>query len=200
MDLGDVSHEYNLLSFTILQHIGKMATIELVQVINVTGGGLNPIGTVDVQPMVNQIDGNGSPTAHGTIYGLPYFRIQGGTSAVINDPVVGDIGMAAFSSRDISKVKNTGAIANPGSRRRFDWADGLYLGCFIGAAPTRYVMMSSAGLNVVDPTQVEITAPTCIVNGNVTLGGSSGGAGVARIGDAVSGGVITGGSTKVFSL
>ena len=200
MDLGDLSHPYNLDAFTILQHIGKMATVELVQVIAVHGGGVNPTGTVDVQPMVNQIDGKGNPVAHGTIYNIPYFRIQGGTRAVINDPVVGDIGLCAFSSRDISKVKNTLAIANPGSRRRFDWADGLYFGSFLGATPTSYIMMSSAGIKVVDPVKVEIDAPSCIVNGNVTLGGASGGMGVARIGDAVSGGVITGGSTVVKAL
>ncbi len=48
-----------------------------------------------------------------------------------------------------------------------------------------------------------ITVPTGDINliataGSVNLGGA-GGLGVARIGDAVSGGVITGGSTKVFS-
>jgi hypothetical protein len=211
MDVGSLSHEYNLLSFIVQQHIGQMATIELVQVKAVHGGGVAPTGTVDVQPMVNQIDGAGNPTPHGVIYGVPYFRIQGGTTAVINDPLVGDIGLCAFSSRDISKVKSTGAVANPGSFARFDWADGLYFGAFLGKAPTSYVQTTSAAINIVNPTKVEIDAPSAVINASgsavinspsVTLGGSSGGAAVARVGDTVNlgTGVIMTGSSKVKSL
>jgi hypothetical protein len=61
---------------------------------------------------------------HGVIYSIPYFRLQGGVNAIIIDPEPGDIGMCGFCSRDISVVKNTKKIANPGSYRKYAWADG----------------------------------------------------------------------------
>ena len=82
----------------------------LVQVVAVTNdGGVEPVGFVDVHPMVAQVDGKGQPTPHGVIYGLPYIRVQGGSNAVILDPQVGDIGLAVFCAQDISKVKATKA-------------------------------------------------------------------------------------------
>jgi hypothetical protein len=170
MDLGALGSEYNLLSFIIDQHLGKMATIELVQVKAVYGGGLAAVGTVDVQPMVNQIDGQGNATAHGIIYGVPYFRIQGGSTAIIIDPVIGDIGLCAFAAHDISSVKATQAVANPGSRRRFAWSDGLYFGGFLGAVPTRYIMAGPDGITICDPSTVTIDAPATETTGNLAAG------------------------------
>jgi len=55
---------------------------------------------VSVQPLVNQVDGQGNPTQHGIINGVPVFRLQGGANAIIADPVAGDIGLLATASRD----------------------------------------------------------------------------------------------------
>jgi hypothetical protein len=68
------------------------------------------------------------------------------------DPQVGDIGVVVFASRDISKVKSTQAQANPGSARKFDFADGIYLGAvFSAAAPTQYIEFDSTGVAIVTP-------------------------------------------------
>lgn len=108
--------EYNRIYFAISQAIAKVQTATLVQIMAVTNAGeVDPVGFVDIMPLVNQVDGNGNPTPHVTIYNIPYLRIQGGTNAIIIDPQVGDIGIAVFTSRDISKVKSTKAQANPGS-------------------------------------------------------------------------------------
>lgn len=64
---------------------------------------------------------------------------------MIVDPVIGDIGIAVFADRDISTVKRTKAQGNPGSRRRFDAADGMYLGGLLNSAPTNYLQLSSDG-------------------------------------------------------
>lgn len=141
------ANEFNKIAFVIQQMMGRLATTALVKVIAVKPGAVGPVGTVDVQPMVNQIDGVGNATAHGTIYGLPYVRLQGGANAVIIDPVVGDIGWAGFCSTDISAAKSTKAVANPGSRRRYDWADGLYLGAMLGATPTQFIQFAG-GVNI----------------------------------------------------
>jgi hypothetical protein len=139
---GTSASEYNALAFVVGQLLQKMQTVTLVRVVAVSNdGGVSPVGTVDVQPLVNQMSGDRKPTPHGTVYGVPYFRLQGGTDAVILDPKVGDIGMCAFASRDISAVKVAKAPANPGSFRMYDWADGLYFGGFrpvLSPAPGRW--------------------------------------------------------------
>lgn len=91
--------------FIISGIVNRIQTVTLVQVIAVNATGIGPVGTVDVQPMVAQLDGSGKAYAHGVIHNIPYFRLQGGSNAVIIDPEVGDIGMCGFCSRDISSVK-----------------------------------------------------------------------------------------------
>lgn len=163
---------FNEMMFVIQSAMSRLATTTLVKVLAVTNsGGVEPVGTVDVQPMVNQIDGLGNATPHGTIYKLPYVRIQGGANAIIIDPQVGDIGWAGFCSTDISSVKATKGIANPGSRRRFDWADGLFLGAMLGAAPAQYIQFNDDGITIVSPTKVTLQAPEVHVEGDLTVSG-----------------------------
>lgn len=148
-DNADDTSQFNQIAFVVRQILARSATTTLVQVKKVTNaGGISAVGFVDVQPMVHQIDGNGDPTPHGIIHNIPYLRLQGGTSAVIIDPVVGDIGMASFASHDISQVKRTKKPANPGSRRRFDWADGLYHGGMLNGTPSQYIAFSANGITI----------------------------------------------------
>lgn len=198
--------KFNELWFVLQTMMARNATTTLVQVKACSNaGGVSPVGTVDVQPLVHQLDGSGNIMPHGIVYGLPYLRLQGGSSAVIMDPKPGDIGIAVFASSDISKVKSTKAAAAPGSFRRFDMADGLYLGGVLNGTPTRYVRFTDSGIEIVDPSEITLTAPTINLNAStkvmvtspdVELGGT-GGPAVARVGDTVSGGVITSGSAKV---
>jgi len=59
------------------------------------------------------------------------------------------------------------------------------------------VHLKRDGIRIYSPAKVTVEAPeVTVVSDNVNLGGA-GGARVARIGDTVSGGMITGGSTKV---
>lgn len=161
--------EYNQMAFIINGLIGKIQTVTLVKVVSCTNsGGLSPVGFVDVVPMVNQIDAAGNPQPHSTIHNLPYMRVQGGADAIIIDPKKGDIGLAAFASRDISKVKTTKAQANPGSFRKYDYADGLYIGGFLNGTPTQYIQFSSSGITINSPVQVHITAPSAIVDATTT--------------------------------
>jgi hypothetical protein len=145
--------EFNQISFAIRQAISKLQTATLVRVQSVSNnGGLDPIGTVDVLPLVNQTDGNGNPEPHITVFGLPYLRIQGGANACIIDPEAGDIGVAVFASRDISNVKSTLQQSNPGSGRRYHFSDGIYIGgCLQAAAPTQYLQFNSDGVTLVTP-------------------------------------------------
>jgi hypothetical protein len=161
---------FNAIVFTIQQILAGVATSMLVQVKSVTpGSGLLP-GVVSVQPMVNQVGGDGNPVPHGTIYNIPFMRLQGGTSAIIMDPVVNDIGLAVFASRDISSVKANKAVSNPGSRRRFDMADGLYFGGFLNGAPTEYVqMLNGGGINIVTPATLTFQASNATLDADGNL-------------------------------
>lgn len=143
---GERYNELYAMIFTILGRVQTMALVEVMAVTN--AGGVEPVGFVDVKPMVNQVDGVGKSTPHATIFGVPYTRIQGGARAIIMDPVVGDVGWMACSARDISSVKSTRAAANPGSKRRFDLADGVYMGGTLNAAPTSYVAFTDGGITM----------------------------------------------------
>lgn len=142
------------------QMLAKVQTSLPVRVVAVTNsGGVSPTGFVDVVPMVTQTDANGMAVPHTTIFNLPYCRVQGGTNAVIIDPQVGDIGVAVFASRDISKVKYTGKENPPGSDRRYSFSDGMYLFGIITTAPTQYIQFSAGGITIHSNASVRVEAP-----------------------------------------
>jgi hypothetical protein len=153
---NDSGSDFNAIAFVVSQMTAKMDTAKLVQVQAVHGGGLAGAGTVDVLPLVQQIDGNGYGTPHGTVYGLPWSRIQGGKNAIICDPQVGDTGYVVAADRDISVLKNQspGAVTTkgylPGSRRRFSIADGIYAGGCLNVAPNQYLIFTATGVRLVD--------------------------------------------------
>ena len=152
--------EYNNIAFAIQPALSKMQTAMPVRVEACTNtGGIAPVGFVDITPLVNQVDAGGNPTPHVTIYNVPYSRLQGGTSAVIIDPKKGDIGVAVFASRDISKIKSTRDQGNPGSSRQYSFSDALYLGGLLNGAPTQYVQFTDAGITIKSPQLVKLDAP-----------------------------------------
>lgn len=166
----DGTSDYNAQAFVIWQILKSISGARLVQVKGVTNsGGVVPVGFVDVQVLVNQLDGWNNAVPHGTIYHLPYFRLQGGTNAVIIDPQVGDIGVAIVEDRDISSVKANKAQANPGSKRIFDLADGLYVGGFLNGLPQQYLQFSGAGIAVVSPTKISLQAPLVEVDASTSF-------------------------------
>lgn len=166
--------KYEAMVRLIEQITGRMVTATLVKVVACSNsGGVAPVGTVDCRPLISQVDGQGKTTPHGTIYGLPYCRIQGGANAVIIDPKPGDMGLAVFCSTDASSAKATLDVAGPGSRRRFDWADGVFVGlCLSATAATSYVQFDAAGnCNIVSTGTITLTAGTVNVVGTLEVGG-----------------------------
>lgn len=143
---------FNSNDFHIQQALGEVRTNIPVKVIKVYGGGVGKPPTVDVQVMANQVDGVGTKTDHGVIYNIPVSRNQGGLNAVINDPVVGDIGFMAIADRDISAIKaNDGGQSNPGSKRRFNLADGVFQrGMLNPANPDQFIFFREDGITIKD--------------------------------------------------
>jgi hypothetical protein len=170
----DHQSSHNAIEFVIQQALAKIATMTLVKVVSVTNNGqLSPVGFCDVQPMVNQMDGAGRAVPHGVIHHVPYARMQGGTTAIIMDPKPGDIGIAGFSHRDLSAVKNSKAPANPGSNRRFSYADGLYLGGTLNGTPTQFIQFSDNGVNITTPLPLTFNAQNITLDaaGNLSVTG-----------------------------
>jgi hypothetical protein len=201
---ADYASQFNAIAFVASQLINQIWTGTLVQVLAVHGGGVNSPPTVDVHPLVNQVDSQGNSTPHGTIYGLPCARNQSGAEAIICDPKVNDIGWAAIADHDISSVQASGGQANPGSARRFSPSDGVYLLTLLGATPTTFIQFDGSGnINITTPTgdAVNITTGTANITATTVNLGASGGPAVARIGDSVdlSTGKILTGSSKVFA-
>lgn len=165
--------ELNRTAFIVAQIMSKAATAKLVQVVACSNSGsVAAPGTVDVVPMVHQIDGAGQTTPHATIYNVPYTRLQGGANAVIIDPQPGDIGIAIFADRDSSIVKATKKSGPPGSRRQFAMSDALYVGGLLNGTPSQFVRFSASGIVLHSAGTVVIDAPGGLtVNGDTTLTG-----------------------------
>lgn len=146
----DYNSPFNSTAFQIREALGSVRTSVPVKIIAVNGGGHAAAPTVDVQPLVNQMDGIGDKTDHGIIYGIPVQRSQGGGNAIINDPKVGDVGVMSIADRDISALKgNEGGQSNPGSFRRHSMSDGVYIGAILNpAVPTQSVQFTDQGVKI----------------------------------------------------
>lgn len=151
-DAGSATNDFHALSFLAERMVGRVAVATIVKVVKATNtpGQLAAVGKVDVLPLVNQLDGYGNATPHETVYNLPYVRYGGGKNAVLVDPEVGDRGLVVFADRDISSVKAKRDQANPGSRRRHDMADGVFLGVCLADAPEQYVRFTADGMELGD--------------------------------------------------
>jgi hypothetical protein len=152
LEPNDYQSEFNKVAFLVRQMIALLDTMKLVQVQAVHGGGgaIASAGTVDVLPLVSQLDGQGNVTQQNTAYGIPWWRLQGGNGAVVCDPQVNDIGYVIVSDRDITNVVATQAAAPPGSFRKYNFADGIYVGGCLNGPPTQYLSFTAQGLTLAD--------------------------------------------------
>ena len=134
---NDHSSEFNRVAFLTKQFIAKIESMMPVQVVTVHPGSGSPPagGTVDVQLLVSQIDGSGNVVQNGIVYGVPFFRLQGGPWAIIIDPAANDFGFIVTADRDITAVKANPGIQAPGSPRKYSYSDGIFVPCPFGGAP-----------------------------------------------------------------
>lgn len=161
-DTATTTDDYNTLAFVFWLLMQNVQTATIVKVIScANAGGLSAVGRVTVQPCVNQMTGNRQAVAHGEIFNCLYSRVSGGRNAIILDPEPGDLGVMVFCSRDISGVIANAGPANPGSFRKFDWADGVFtMNVPLGIVPNQYVRFSDTdGIEVVSPVKFKVSAP-----------------------------------------
>lgn len=171
-DPGDGAHPFNSQVFLVQQLLNKRHTATIAQIAGtskiVEYGSPTAIQTVDVVPMVNEMTGGNQPVPHKTVYGVKYFRLQGGQNAVIVDPTVGDLGIFIAAETDTSTVLASGKQSNPGSGRRNNLADGMFIGCISAGIPNQYVAFTGTGITIVDKNGNVITTGT----GGVTINGA----------------------------
>lgn len=217
---ADVLDDLNALMYIIKNQIeNSVNTIDIVRVVKV-----NDNNTLDVLPIIKDINASKEPIDESVIYGISFLRTQSGKNAIKIDPVVGDIGFILTCKKDISAI----ASGMVGSRMKYNPANSIYIGGLFGLnqEPTQFlefgedtVKVKGTGTITIDAPTVEVKATTAKVEATGTatvkgatvnveattalnLGGVAATAGVARIGDAVNlqTGKIVGGSTLVKSL
>lgn len=169
------SSDLNRLEFLIKVLQRDMSTAIPVIITAVQAGDTNAAGYVDARPLVAQIDAWGNSLPMAVIHHLPYFRLQSGRAAVVLDPVVGDIGLAVFAQSDCSNVKQgANQTVQPGSWRKFDQADGFYVGGFLNKSVDTFVRLAQDGsVTIKAPGNVTIDAPTVTYTGDIICGGFS---------------------------
>lgn len=172
----DFATDSNAIAFVVRQILSQAATAKVVTVVSVTPGSGSPPapGTVDVMPLVKQIDGNGNAVGHGTVYGLRYVRLQAGPWAIVADPAVGDVGIIVCADRDSSSVVDKTPVT-PRSRRRFNISDGIYIGGILGQAPKAYFQLNSDGtlkLSDQNGNVLQTSSSGFMITGNLKVSGS----------------------------
>lgn len=129
--------------------------IELAKVVDIRGSVPNLV--VDVLPLVSRKDRSGAMIRNSILYDIPVFRLQRGDSAIIMNPVIGDIGMIAVCDRDTSIARANRKESAPGSKRAHSKSDGLYLGGFLNQQPTQFIEFADDAINITSPNPVNIT-------------------------------------------
>lgn len=149
--------------------LSSVNTGELVEVVGVSAVGVAPVGFVSVRPLVYKVDGDNNNVERGIVHNVPYFRLQGGTNAIICDPAIGDIGFCGVCSRDISLVKRIRAAAAPNMRRVSDISDAVFMGGWSSKTPTQYIQFVGNGINIKSTGNVNINGLTIRPDGTLVL-------------------------------
>lgn len=141
--------------------------MEIAQVMEIRGEAPNLV--VDVMPLLSRQNRSGSPINNSPIYDIPVWRLQRGSSAIIMDPVPGDIGLIAVCDRDTTLVRTNLKQSTAGSARRHNKADAIYMGGILNAAPTEYVQFTGSGINIKSQGTVNINGLKILPDGRLQL-------------------------------
>ncbi|CQI88894.1 bacteriophage (baseplate assembly) protein [Yersinia rohdei] len=135
----------------------RLATVTAVR-------GAAPNLVVDVLPLVAEVRSSDRTIIQGSqIYNIPVWRLQRGGSAIIMDPVVGDIGLIAVSDVDISVARATRKESVPGSLRTHSQSDAIYFGGVLNGQPTQFIEFADGAINITSPNPVNITCSKATV-------------------------------------
>ncbi|HDL6480485.1 TPA: phage baseplate protein [Yersinia enterocolitica] len=129
----------------------RLATVTAVR-------GAAPNLVVDVLPLVAEVRSSDRTIIQGSqIYNIPVWRLQRGSSAIIMNPVAGDIGLIAVCDVDISVARAARKESVPGSNRKHSQSDAIYFGGVLNGQPTQFIEFADSELNITSPNPVNIT-------------------------------------------
>ena len=181
-----LSNDANAFASTFKKLLTSNYFINVVEVTAVRGVAPNLV--VDVLPLVAEVKSDGGGMIQGSqIFNIPVWRLQRGNSAVIMNPVAGDIGMIAICDNDTSVVRANRKESVPGSKRTHSRSDAIYLGGILNEQPTQFIEFADGAINITTPNPVnvncskativapggvEITAPLAHFSGNITADGN----------------------------
>ncbi|MGE4939863.1 phage baseplate protein [Yersinia enterocolitica] len=132
--------------------------IEIVEVTAV--GGTAPNLVVDVIPLVTRTDQSGAMIPNSEVFNVPVWRLQRGNSAIIMNPVPGDIGMIAVCDRDNSLARSNRRQSVPATNRAHSKSDAIYLGGLLNNEPSQFIEFADGAINITTPNPVNITCST----------------------------------------
>ncbi|WP_145484422.1 phage baseplate protein [Yersinia aldovae] len=126
--------------------------------------GTAPNLVVDVLPMVADVRSSDRTIIQGSqIHNIPVWRLQRGNSAIVMNPVVGDIGLMAVCDVDISVARSARKESVPGSGRNHSQSDAIYLGGLLNGQPTQFIEFADGAINITSPNPVNITCSKATV-------------------------------------
>ena len=143
------------LSYIFKKLLSEASFIEIAIVTAVRGEAPNLV--VDVKPLVTQLNQSKEMIPNSEVYSIPVFRLQRGGSAIIMNPVPGDIGFIAMCDRDTSLARANRKESVPGSRRTHSKSDGIYLGGLLNMPPEQFLEFADNAINITSPNPVNIT-------------------------------------------
>ncbi|MFP1728038.1 phage baseplate protein [Lonsdalea quercina] len=136
--------------------------INIVTVTAVRGTAPNLV--VDALPLVAETKSEDGSIIRGSqIYNIPVWRLQRGGSAIIMNPVVGDIGMIAICDNDISVARANRKESVPGSKRTHSRSDAIYLGGLLNTEPTQFIEFADGAINITTPNPVNVNCSKATV-------------------------------------
>lgn len=160
---SDFASDGNLMAKIFQKLLGEACFIEIVQVQSIEGK------TCTIKPLLAKRDPSGAKIPTTAVSGIPFFRLQMGTSAIKMPPKQGDIGLLLCCDRDITNILATKAESVVASGFTHSKKDGIYLGGIelLNADPTEYIEFTGSGINVVSPGNVTINGVTIQPDGTM---------------------------------
>ncbi|EIC83977.1 phage P2 baseplate assembly protein gpV [Serratia sp. M24T3] len=186
----DSASEANSLAYVFKKLLRQATFIEIVIVESVDSDAK----TCVVKPLVTPVNAANEEIDSQSVSGIPYFRLQMGSSAIIINPQAGDMGLMLVCDEDISNVLSGKAAATAATGQRHSRQFGVYLGGIglLNGDPTEYIEFTGSGINIVAPNGLKIDG-TVTTTSTITAEGEVTGNGIA-LSSHVHGGVESGGS------
>ena len=155
----DYVDEYNGLIYIINSIISnRVRGAEIVKVIANNGDG-----TIDVLPVIKNVDASENAIQETPIFNIKYMEWQYGINAFQAEPAIGDIGLLIVCTKDTKNVKS-GIVGDLGS---FELESGIYFGGLKGLnqPATQFIKMDENGITITTPKTLTVnTTENAIIN------------------------------------